>query len=1299
MRTRVFSVASLLLSASLPVLGQNAVPVWEDLYRPAAPPPVNASAIASRELADGTILVVTDRFVCAHFAHDGTPLFSVQLPISRRAGGGNGAGPQGARPSSPEVTAPLPAGAAYAAIDPFGRVVVSFVSDPGFFFPIITGDIETNKFDGLTGQALWPSPQIYGHPYIGEYPTGVFLDRNGDVIVTGLTGGGGSSHITIKYRGSSGEVIWGPQLILAAIGSATLNFYGDVLVTLGRFTPAGFGWSTLRYSATDGSIIWGPVDFNLPESTVPTVGVLTPDGRYVVAGYSASPRQLVLNAYSADSGAVAWGPVMIDPPAGTSTIFPTSAVADLLGNVVLTVRYETSSTASYATMKLEGRTGTVLWGPIPTEDGSQGSLPEVAIFGNGDVLLRALTGGRLSFWRYRGSDGAPLWGPTDFGTSSDGYPVSYFTSQILSDGHVFGSAIIDPDGTSVFGMDGSSGTPLFGPTPFAVPVDGFVYFDDMSTGPDGSPVSIGDTYSDLRTIKYDRATGAVLWGPIVYAPGGAIRGWQVLVDGNNDAIVMGSSDADGLFLIKYSGATGAKLWGPTSFPTMASVRLGLDAAGNALVLGYTASQDTGYDSAVAKVSGATGAVLWGPVTYDSSGDFQATDLPVALAADASGDVYVAGDSESPKTGISWFVLKYSGADGSLVWGPAGSDVAGRPAAVATGSGKVVVTGSGAVGDFGGMTTVAYDAPTGSVAWGPHILKGTDPYIDSGVDLQIDGAGNVFASGTLYNVPQQADIATIKYRGSDGAVLWGPALFDCNGLGDYAYILGLGLDASGNVVVGGTSYRTPHNSDIVLLKYDGATGAMLWGPAYEGGIGEEYLYGFGVSGASVAVGANSEGGMLTAVYDESFGIATPAAAVSAAFCGSPYTFAFEARNGVTPYAWSLASGSLPPGLTLSSNGILSGTPSEQGTFTFRVEAEDSAAGSVQRDFTIVVLEGPSPYYLNVSLDGACQYTLSVSGSWESILWLPGGETTSTISVSPLETTTYGAVVDSGTGCVYHLSTTIVATMLQDASCSAPVISSITPGHGPAGGTPVEIFGGNFQSGVVVTIGGAAALNVVVVDSVHITATTPARPAGSFSDVVVVNPDTGNAALLGGFYADFDDVPTSDLFYGYVKTLVKNKVTAGCGGGNYCPASPATRAQMAVFLLKSLYGPSYVPPSAIGIFDDVPAGDPFAPWIEALWALGVTAGCGGNDYCPADDVTRAQMAAFLLKTRNGSSYAPPPAVGIFDDVPASDPFAPWIEQIYSEAITGGCSAAPLLYCPGASVTRGQMAAFLVKTFQMQ
>ena len=74
----------------------------------------------------------------------------------------------------------------------------------------------------------------------------------------------------------------------------------------------------------------------------------------------------------------------------------------------------------------------------------------------------------------------------------------------------------------------------------------------------------------------------------------------------------------------------------------------------------------------------------------------------------------------------------------------------------------------------------------------------------------------------------------------------------------------------------------------------------------------------------------------------------------------------------------------------------------------------------------------------------------------------------------------------------------------------------------------------------------------------------------------------------------------------------------------------------------------------------------------------------------------MAVFLLKSSQGAGYAPPPAAGIFGDVAVDNPFAPWIEDLYARQITGGCQAAPLLYCPGSPSTRGQMAVFLVKTF---
>jgi hypothetical protein len=183
-------------------------------------------------------------------------------------------------------------------------------------------------------------------------------------------------------------------------------------------------------------------------------------------------------------------------------------------------------------------------------------------------------------------------------------------------------------------------------------------------------------------------------------------------------------------------------------------------------------------------------------------------------------------------------------------------------------------------------------------------------------------------------------------------------------------------------------------------------------------------------------------------------------------------------------------------------------------------------------------------------------------------------------------------------------------------------------------------------------------------------------------------------------DFLDVPPSDIFHDYVDTLARNGVTAGCGGGNFCRNSGVTRAQMAVFLLKGEHGSSYTPPACTGVFADVectPTPAFAVDWIEQLYSEGITAGCSPGNYCPGAGVTRAQMAVFLLKAEHGSSYLPPACAGVFGDVPCPSPFANWIEQLYAEGVTGGCGGGD--YCPSSVVTRGQMAVFLVKTFHLQ
>ena len=63
------------------------------------------------------------------------------------------------------------------------------------------------------------------------------------------------------------------------------------------------------------------------------------------------------------------------------------------------------------------------------------------------------------------------------------------------------------------------------------------------------------------------------------------------------------------------------------------------------------------------------------------------------------------------------------------------------------------------------------------------------------------------------------------------------------------------------------------------------------------------------------------------------------------------------------------------------------------------------------------------------------------------------------------------------------------------------------------------------------------------------------------------------------------------------------------------------------------------------------------------------------------------------------SPAPAVATFNDVPTGHPFFQFIEALAASGITGGCSAAPPLYCPDAFLTRGQMAVFLAKGLGLQ
>jgi uncharacterized protein (TIGR03437 family) len=80
--------------------------------------------------------------------------------------------------------------------------------------------------------------------------------------------------------------------------------------------------------------------------------------------------------------------------------------------------------------------------------------------------------------------------------------------------------------------------------------------------------------------------------------------------------------------------------------------------------------------------------------------------------------------------------------------------------------------------------------------------------------------------------------------------------------------------------------------------------------------------------------------------------TPAT-IPAAVVGQYYDVALAAVGGTWPYSFRVASGQLPPGLTFGSQGRIFGAPSQQGAFSFLVEAADSGGGAASQSYTIQV----------------------------------------------------------------------------------------------------------------------------------------------------------------------------------------------------------------------------------------------------------------------------------------------------------------------------------------------------------
>ena len=148
-----------------------------------------------------------------------------------------------------------------------------------------------------------------------------------------------------------------------------------------------------------------------------------------------------------------------------------------------------------------------------------------------------------------------------------------------------------------------------------------------------------------------------------------------------------------------------------------------------------------------------------------------------------------------------------------------------------------------------------------------------------------------------------------------------------------------------------------------------------------------------------------------------------------------------------------------------------------------------------------------------------------------------------------------------------------------------------------------------------------------------------------------PGMGDYNCVSGGQSVFGDVAPTDSGCKFIHYIAAKGITSGCGDGDYCPSLTVDRWQMAVFVAKAIAtGPIPVSGTIPGlgtydceaggtsVFGDVPPTDGGCRFIHYIAANGITAGCGGGNYCPSATLNRDQMAVFITKGFNLNLYGP-------------------------------------------------------------
>ena len=663
----------------------------------------------------------------------------------------------------------------------------------------------------------------------------IAVDPSGNTIVAGITYGNldgpnaGSSDAFVRKLDATGATLWTDQFggtsgdeALAVATDASGNVYVAGYTT-GNLdgTPAPFEYRAFlrKYSPT-GTVLW--TDLFGTNTTDQIYGAaVDPSGNVIVVGYtggtlgaaSFGSADAFVRKYNS-SGTELWttqfGSTQFDQPTGVAT--------DGLGNVLVSgvtggAIEGTSAGGNDAFIAKFDSSGTQTWSDqFGTSEND--SANSVATDPSGNVYVVGLTVGVI--------EGASAGNQDAFIRKLSPAGVVTWTDQ-------FGS--VGDDHADGVATDGAGNAYVVGYATAALDVhvgaaDGFV----REYSPAGAvawthqfgSIDAGSFYSWDQAQAVDADTAGN-----VYVTG--------FTDGDLEEPTAGTQD---VFVRRYD-SVGVARWsdqfGTSQQDAVASVAT--DAAGNVFAAGSTQGTvegtSAGLNDAFVRKYDPLGTVLW----TDQFGTVD-HDLATAVATDAAGNLYVAGqtgrDLEGPSAGnIDAFVRKYSPA-GAVLWTRQfGTSDFDYGLALAVDSAGIVHVAGLTGGTLGDSNAGSGDAFVRHLdASGTHLS--TDQFGSSGFDkalaIATDPSGNLYVGGSttgaLVGVNAGSTDAFVRKYNPAGTVAW----TDQFGTSQLDEVYSVASQGSGNVYAVGTSYGslggpTEGSSDAFLRRYSPSGGVL------------------------------------------------------------------------------------------------------------------------------------------------------------------------------------------------------------------------------------------------------------------------------------------------------------------------------------------------------------------------------------------------------------------------------------------------------------------------------------------